>query len=127
MKYKGDVATAEAIQKEVQKSKACAFTKRTGYGGELFGEATSTLYSVKVSLADSKFMFFVSFNYRLRDDYAELYIQDKHLGRFLKLYPDVLPLFGQLKAIVLPSEQAAMVQDKYQKEQILKREATNGI
>jgi hypothetical protein len=128
MKYQGNVAEVKAIQKSIQQTKLSYTDKKTGWEGEA-GIEPSTLYTIRLVLQDisdphlNGWLFYISFNYRIRDDYGEVWIKDADLGRLFKVFPQALPLFGKLLPIILPEKEARLTQEKYRIGQQLRNEA----
>ena len=125
MKYQGTILEVKAVQEAIQKTRLCWISKETGRTGEP-DAGPSTFYTIRLTLEDRKggipgFLFFISFNYRHRDDYAELWIKDEDTGRLIKVFPQVLPLFGKLSPIFLPEKAAQVSRDSYQLSHGLRR------
>lgn len=128
MKYQGSLTEVKAVEDTLKaNTKACAVDRRTGWQEELGIKHPSTFFNVRLILQDSTlpkfndFYFYISFNYRQRDDYAECWIEDRHVGRMFKVFPDVLPLFGKLKPIILPEKVAQLSQEHYQMREAFNR------
>jgi hypothetical protein len=125
MKYQGTIQDVKAVQDSIQKTSLYLVRDKTGFAGG-FGVEPSSLYSIKLSLLDKsnkqhEFLFYISFNYQHRDNLAELWIEDKHVGRMFKVFPDIMPLFCKLTPIILPEKTANIVQSKYQFKQEIGR------
>lgn len=128
MKYQGNVADVKAIQKAIQTTKLSYTDKKTGWPGEP-GIEPSTLYTIKLIVQDKSdphlngWLFPVSFNYRIRDDYGEVWVKDADTGRLFKVFPDIHKLFASLTQIVLPEKEANISKEKYRIDQALRSEA----
>ena len=126
VKYQGNIAQVEAVQKAIQATKYAFLDKRTGWKGEA-GIEPSSLYRVRLIWFDNsgrtlkEWAYYISFEYEQRDDKAELWIKDEDTGRLIKVFPQVLPLLGQLTPIKLPEAEAQIAQEKYRMNQILRR------
>jgi hypothetical protein len=135
MKYQGSISEVQAIQSAMQAEKfICFVDKKTGFSG-LPGVEPSSLYTIRLVLEDKSctvkntylplhgWLFFVSFNYKHRENSAEMWVKDEDTGRMLKVFPQILPLFGKLKAIKLEEKEAQIVREHYQVEKIIRSEA----
>ncbi len=139
MKYQGSIAEVKAIQDEIQKTKLYFVSDDRPDGWELVPNqgVEPTLYTVKLTLLDKSqkflysngkhegYLFYISFNYRKRDNYGQVWIRDEDTGRLFKVFPGLHKLLATLNQVILPDEQVRITQEKYRIEQEL-RSGANG-
>jgi len=107
MKYSGTIEQMKGIEKIIRDTKLFYVADQTGWKGQ-FGIPSTTHRTIKLMFADrtSQRVFYpISFNYQERDNYAELWVKDEDTGRLFKVFPGIMPLFGQLKQVLLAPEQ----------------------